>query len=231
MPDSGEPGRVKARRRPWYRDSMPSKRQITEFSDEPAAGNPWVVEPMPATIDLVEYDPEWPAQAAEISERLNDVLGLRALRIDHVGSTAVEGLPAKPVIDIDVTVADPADEAGYVRSLQDAGFVLTVREPWWHEHRLFRGGHRSDDRVAPTDGGPATNIHVFGPDSPELIKHLVFRNWLRSSASDRELYADTKRAAAAAQREDDAVMDYNARKQAVILEIYQRAFRASGFLS
>ncbi|KQR18948.1 hypothetical protein ASF79_14700 [Agreia sp. Leaf335] len=210
---------------------MPSTRQITEFSDEPAAGNPWVVEPMPATIELVEYDPAWPTQARQIGDRLSELLGLRAIRIDHVGSTAVEGLPAKPVIDIDVTVADPADEAGYVSRLQEAGFVLTVREPWWHEHRLFRGGRRSDDRVAPTDGGPATNIHIFGPDSPEPIKHLVFRNWLRASASDRKLYADTKRAAAAAQRDDDAVMDYNARKQTVILDIYERAFRASGFLS
>ena len=210
---------------------MPSTRQITDFSEEPAAGNPWVVEPLPTTIELVEYDPEWPTQARDVSERLGELLGVRAIRVDHVGSTAVEGLPAKPVIDIDLTVADSADEAGYVSTLQDAGFVLTVREPWWHEHRLFRGGRRADDRVAPTDGGPATNIHVFGPDSPELIKHLVFRNWLRSSESDRKLYADAKRAAAAAQQEHDAVMDYNVRKQAVILEIYERAFRASGFLS
>jgi len=210
---------------------MPSQRQITEFTDEPAAGNPWVVEPLPTKIDLVEYDPEWPAQAREVGERLSRLLGLRAIRIDHVGSTAVEGLPAKPVIDIDLTVADPADEAGYVSTLQNAGFVLTVREPWWHEHRLFRGGRRPDDRVAPTDGGPATNIHVFGPDSPEPIKHLVFRNWLRSSESDRQLYADAKRAAAAAQQEHDAVMDYNVRKQTVILQIYERAFRASRFLS
>ena len=209
---------------------MPSTRQITEFSDEPAAGDPWVVEPLPTTIELVEYNPEWPTQAREIRERLSELLGVRAIRIDHVGSTAVEGLPAKPVIDIDLTVADSADEAVYVSTLQDAGFVLTVREPWWHEHRLFRGGQRADDRVAPTDGGPATNIHVFGPDSPELIKHLVFRNWLRSSESDRKLYADAKRAAAAGQQEHDAVMDYNVRKQAVILEIYERAFRASGFL-
>ncbi|KJC64471.1 GrpB family protein [Agreia bicolorata] len=210
---------------------MPSKRQITEFSDEPAAGNPWVVEPVPTTIELIEYDPTWPAQAKQIGDRLCELLGVRAIRIDHVGSTAVEGLPAKPVIDIDLTVADSADEAGYVNTLQDAGFLLTVREPWWHEHRLFHGGQRPDDRVLPTDGGPATNIHVFGPDSPELIKHVVFRNWLRSSASDRKLYADAKRAAAAAQQENDAVMDYNVRKQAVILEIYDRAFRASGFLS
>ncbi|POH65233.1 GrpB family protein, partial [Cryobacterium zongtaii] len=88
---------------------MPSLRQITEFFDAPDGGNPWVLEPLSASIDLVDYDPEWPTQAREIEGRLARLLGVRALRIDHVGSTSVEGLPAKPIIDLDVTVADPAD--------------------------------------------------------------------------------------------------------------------------
>ena len=95
---------------------------------------------------------------------------------------------------------------------------------------MLRGGRRPDDRVAPTDGGPATNIHVFGPDSPELIRHLIFRNWLRSNADDRELYAAAKRAAASSHQKYDLIVDYNARKQAVIREIYERAFCAAGFL-
>lgn len=208
---------------------MPSRRQITQFSDTPASGNPWVVEPLPASIELVDYDLEWPTRAREISDRLVRLLEPRALRIDHVGSTSVEGLPAKPIIDLDVMVADPADEEAWLGKLQDAGFVLTVREPWFFEHRMLRGGRRSDDRVAPTDGGPAANIHIFGPDSPEPIKHLIFRNWLRSSVSDRELYATAKRAAAVAHQGHEVVTDYNARKQAVIREIYERAFRATGF--
>jgi GrpB-like predicted nucleotidyltransferase (UPF0157 family) len=208
---------------------MPSFEQITQFVDTPASGNPWVVEPLPSPIELVDYDPDWPTQARAIMDRLAQLLELRAIRIDHVGSTSVVGLPAKPIIDIDVTVADPAHEDAWLGRLQDAGFVLTVREPWWYEHRMLRGGGRSDDRVTPTDGGPAANIHVFGPDSPEPIRHLIFRNWLRFNADDRELYAEAKRAAARSQHKQDLVTDYNARKQAVIRDIYDRAFRATGF--
>ena len=204
--------------------------QITEFSDAPPSGNPWVVEPLPASIELAEYDPQWPAQAQDIIDRLARRLSMRAIRIDHVGSTSVEGLPAKPIIDLDVTVADPANEELWLGQLQDAGFVLTVREPWWYEHRMLRGGRRSDDRVRPTDGGPAANIHVFGPDSPELIRHLIFRNWLRSNADDRALYTAVKRAAASSHQKLDLIMDYNARKQTVIREIYERAFHAAGLL-
>jgi GrpB-like predicted nucleotidyltransferase (UPF0157 family) len=211
---------------------MPSRHPFTEFFDGADEGNPWVIDPLPAPIHIVEYDPEWPAQAQEIGERISRVLGLRALRIEHIGSTSVPGLPAKPIIDLDLTVASPADEAGWLGRMQDAGFVLTVREPWWYEHRMLRGGLHSDDRVAPTDGGPAANIHVFGPDCPESMRHIVFRNWLRCSAEDRELYAATKRAAAAASCDNnELVADYNARKQAVIREIYERAFRATGFVS
>ena len=130
------------------------------------------------------------------------------------------GLPAKPVIDLDVTVADPADEAHWLPPLEDAGLVLTVREPWWHGHRCLRGT------------APRVNVHVFGPDSPELVKHIVFRNWLRQDAGDRELYAAAKRVAAGSGSGDGMMLmeDYNARKQAVIREIYGRAFRAAGFL-
>ena len=211
---------------------MPTRLQILQFVNNPPPGaDPWVVAPTSAPIEVVEYDPGWPEQARGVIDRLAGILGPRALRIDHVGSTAVEGLPAKPIIDIDVTVADPANEPAWLPQLEHAGFVLTVREPWWHEHRMLRGGHRADDRVAPADGGPAANVHVFGPDSPELVKHIVFRNWLRADAADRQLYAAAKRGAAAASTANsEHVMDYNARKQAVVREIFQRAFRAAGFL-
>jgi len=211
---------------------VPTREQILSFVNErPPGANPWVVEPTRAPIAMVEYDSRWPQQAERLRERLFRLLRTRALRIDHVGSTSVVGLPAKPVIDVDVTVADPADERAWLPQLEAAGFVLTVREPWWHEHRMLRGGRRADDGVPPTDGGPAANIHVFGPDSPEPVKHLVFRDWLRADTADRELYAAAKREAAAASTAgNEAVMEYNARKQAVIREIYARAFAAAGFL-
>ena len=205
--------------------------RIIDFAPAPPPHtDPWVVKPAIASIDVVEYDSRWPGQAQEATARLQTALGLRALRIEHVGSTSVPGLPAKPIIDLDVTVADPAEEQRWLPLLEAAGFVLTVREPWWHEPRMLRGGRRPDDSVAPTDGGPAANIHVFGPDSPGLMRHLVFRNWLRQSEADRRLYSAAKLdAAAAATGAGEHVADYNARKQAVIRDISARAFRATGF--
>lgn len=211
---------------------MDFRSQVTNFANpRPADADPWVVKPVIAPVDLMEHDANWPEQAHRLAAQLRSLLGLRALRVEHVGSTAVPGLPAKPVIDLDVTVADPADEPRWLPPLEAAGFVLTVREPWWHEHRMLRGGRRADDRIAPTDGGPAANIHVFGPDSPELVQHTVFRDWLRHNDADRRLYAAAKRDAAVAASElSEQVMEYNSRKQAVMRDIYVRAFRAAGFL-
>lgn len=204
---------------------MPTTAEILHV-DDPSPDDPdqWVVRPEPQHIAPVDHDPLWVARAEELRARITDALGMRALRIEHVGSTSVPGLPAKPVIDLDVTVADPDDEAHWLPPLEDAGLVLAVREPWWQKHRCLRGT------------APRANVHVFGPDSPELVKHIVFRNWLRQDADDRALYAAAKRAAAGGGdvgRTGGGTMlmeDYNARKQDVIREIYGRAFRAAGFL-
>jgi GrpB-like predicted nucleotidyltransferase (UPF0157 family) len=93
------------------------------------------------------------------------------LVVEHVGSTAVVGLPAKPVIDIDLTVADSVDEAAYVPALEGVGFRLVIREPWWHEHRCLV----HDD--------PRCNLHVFSPGAPEPVRHRIFRDWLAFRAS------------------------------------------------
>ncbi|GAA1723494.1 GrpB family protein [Microbacterium paludicola] len=198
---------------------MATARDITTFFDgEPPAGlSPWVVPPVAEHIAIVEPDPAWPEVYAELAARIRATLGPRALDILHVGSTSVPGLPAKPIIDIDLIVADPADEPAWLPALQDAGFMLTVREPWWYEHRCLRLAQ------------PRCNLHVFGPDAPEPWKHRVFGDHLRRDAADRALYAETKRAAAGqANAEGETVMEYNARKQAVIRDIYARAFRAAG---
>lgn len=170
-------------------------------------------------VEVVDPDSAWPDWYDALAGRVRDALGWRALAIEHVGSTSVPGLPAKPVIDIDLTVADPEDESAYVPALEAAGFKLRVREPWWFGHRLLR----SDQ--------PVGHVHVFGFDSPELIKHRLFRDWLRGTPSDRDLYAETKLAAARASNamgEDG--MQYNARKEKVVREIYQRAFSAMGLV-
>ena len=201
---------------------MPSRAEIVSFDDfpPPPGANVWVAGAGPEIgIEVIDPDPDWPRQYDGLASRIREALGWRVLQLDHVGSTAVPGLPAKPMIDIDLTVADPGREQDYVPALEAAGFRLRVREPWWHGHRVLRADE------------PPCNLHVFGFDSPELIKHRIFRDWLRGNPGDRDRYAAIKRQAAAdANAAAEHVMQYNARKQQVIREIYYRAFTAAGLL-
>lgn len=201
---------------------MPTPEEITHHDDAPPPDgkSAWVGEYLPRRdIRVVAPDPSWPDSFATLAARIQDALGAFALAIEHVGSTSVAGLPAKPIIDIDLTVTDSADEDAYVPALERAGFRLVVREPWWQEHRCLA----YDD--------PRCNLHVFSPDAPELVRQRIFRDWLRSHPDDCAFYADTKLAAAAASNAaGEHVMEYNARKEQAIREIYDRAFRAAGLL-
>jgi GrpB-like predicted nucleotidyltransferase (UPF0157 family) len=195
---------------------MPSFEEITRHCDPDPTEDPWVNgPPAPETITIASYNPEWPHRYQALSAEIRTALGDVALSIEHVGSTSVERLAAKDVIDIDLTVADPRDEDGYIPALERLGYVLTVREPSFHQHRCLRLAE------------PQVNLHVFGPDCPEVIRHRMFRDWLRAHPEDRTLYEDAKRAAVPG---CGNVMDYNARKQQAIREIYDRLFRAAGML-
>jgi GrpB-like predicted nucleotidyltransferase (UPF0157 family) len=175
--------------------------------------------PDPEPVEIVAYDPAWPAEYALVAERIHHVLDTRVVGLDHIGSTSVPGLPAKPVIDIDLTVIDSSCEAAYVPALQSAGFRLVIRESGWHEHRLL------------TLDKPRVNLHVFSPDCPEVIRHRMFRDWLIEHPDDRSRYLEAKLEAAAGVRAtDDNVMAYNQRKQPVIRDIYARMFSAHGLL-
>jgi len=112
-------------------------------------------------------------------------LGDRALTVEHVGSTSVPGLAAKPVIDIVLVVANSADEPAYVPLLESAGYVLRIREPDWNEHRLFKGPARK------------INLHVFSRDCSEVGRMIAFRDRLRGSDADRDAYQSHKRELAA----------------------------------
>ena len=189
-------------------------------SPPPAGADPWVNGAAPsADIAITGPDPDWPRHYDNLAGRIRAALGLRVLQLEHVGSTSVPGLAAKPVIDIDLTVADPGREEDYIPALETAGFRLVIREPWWYGHRCLR----SD--------APWCNLHVFGFDSPEPVRHRIFRDWLRGNAEDRDRYAAAKRQAASrANAAGEHVTQYNARKQQVIREIYHRAFTAAGLL-
>jgi GrpB-like predicted nucleotidyltransferase (UPF0157 family) len=202
---------------------VPSSREIVTFHDDqpPSGASPWVTGQSPMTeLRVIAPDPSWPAQYRVLAEGIIGALGDAALAVEHVGSTSVPDLRAKPVIDIDLTVADSRDEPAYVPPLEAVGFVLVVREPWWHEHRLLRRAE------------PACNLHVFSPDCIEPVRHRIFRDWLRSHPDDRVLYAAAKTSAARDTRAAGGdTMDYNARKEAVVRQIYARAFRGLGLAS
>lgn len=165
--------------------------------------------PHNAAITLVDYDPDWPRLFAAEAERIRAVLGDTALRVEHVGSTSVPGLPAKPIIDILLVVPDSAHEPSYVPAMEAAGYMLRIREPDWFEHRLFKG--------------PDTNInlHVFSVGELEIERMLRFRDWLRASDADRDHYASVKRELA--RRTWRHVQHYADAKTAVIHEIMKRA--------
>ncbi len=165
-----------------------------------------------APIDLAEYDPEWPLLFEREAERIRAALGERALRVEHVGSTSVPGLAAKPLIDMVLVVSDSADEEAYVPPLEAAGYVLRIREPDWFEHRLFKG---PDTNV---------NVHTFSAGCEEVERMLAFRDWLRAHDDDRELYESAKRELAA--REWKYVQNYADAKSAVVNEIVTRALTA-----
>ncbi len=161
------------------------------------------------SIHLGEPDPRWADAYAGEAATLRAALGPLAVRVEHVGSTAVPGLVAKPIIDILLVVPDPSDEAAYVRRVEAGGYLLHLREPGWHQHRLFK---RSD---------PSVNLHVFGPDAPEVERLLVFRDRLRSSPDERDLYQAAKRELAA--RRWAYVQDYADAKSTVVEQILARA--------
>ena len=166
-------------------------------------------QPSSGPILLAEYDPEWPRLFELEAGRIRRALGDRALQVEHVGSTSVPGLAAKPIIDIVLVVADSADEAEYVPALEAAGYVLRIREPEWFEHRVLKG---PDMKV---------NVHVFSPGCPEIERMLLFRDWLRRNEADRELYERTKRELA--QKEWKYVQHYADAKSDVVEQIIARA--------
>jgi GrpB-like predicted nucleotidyltransferase (UPF0157 family) len=199
---------------------MATFEEITRHTDFDSADVTWVSNRPPATpIAIVDADPSWPEQFDELSAHIRRSLGDCVLELDHVGSTSVPGLPAKPVIDIDLTVADSTDEAAYIPALEGLGFVFLLREPGWHGHRLLKAA------------SPLANLHVWGPDCPEVIRHRMFRDWLRQHSDDRARYAEAKWAAAsAANIAHEDGMAYNERKQPIVRQILDDIFRAHGML-
>ena len=152
-------------------------------------------------IVIVDYDRRWPGKFQEHAQTLLRALGSKVLAIEHVGSTSVPGLAAKPIIDIDILVEDSSDEATYLPALVQAGYVLRVREPDWHQHRMFRTPQLD------------VHVHIFSQGCIEFARHLAFRDRLRTCPDDRLLYESVKRKLA---KEDWSDMNAYARAKTLV---------------
>lgn len=166
-------------------------------------------EVLASSIAIAEYDPGWPQLFEREAKRVRSILGDQILQLEHVGSTSVPGLAAKPKIDMVLALPDSGDEARYVALMENGGFVLRIREPEWFEHRLFKGPD--------TD----INLHVFSFGCSEIDRMLGFRDWLRTHDHDRLLYERTKRDLAS--RTWKYTQNYADAKNAVVDEIAARA--------
>jgi GrpB-like predicted nucleotidyltransferase (UPF0157 family) len=163
----------------------------------------------PVDIVVVDYDPAWPARYELERAKVVEALGDRALEVHHMGSTSVPGLAAKPIIDMNLAVADSGDEDAYVPDLIAAGYEMRVRDPGWHEHRMLRTPAHD------------VHLHVFTVGSSEIARNVRFRDRLRADDADRGLYQATKRELAA--RDWPTMQHYADAKTEVVADILSRA--------
>jgi GrpB-like predicted nucleotidyltransferase (UPF0157 family) len=164
-------------------------------------------------VILTDPDPTWPTLYEREAARIGSILGDLVLLLEHVGSTAVPGLAAKPIIDVVLVVVDSSDEVSYLPALEAEGYVLRIREPEWFEHRLLKG---PDTEI---------NLHVFSEGAAEVDRMIAFRDHLRKDIGDRDRYAEVKQELA--QQDWKYVQNYADAKSAVIAEIMVRALGPS----
>jgi len=181
-----------------------SQRRRSDTTTTQIIGGPEKLE-----LALHQYDESWQAHYLDHRSRIRDALAHSNVQVEHIGSTSVPGLAAKPIIDIVVTVDDITAEEDYLTPLLASGYELRVREPG---HRLVRTPERD------------VHVHVYERGDPAVDDYLLLRDHLRSSAADRSLYENTKRHLLKNQWDD--MNDYAHAKTDVILAIKASA-RAS----
>ena len=142
-------------------------------------------------VIIVPYDPEWPGLFSSLGQALRRALGSAALRIDHIGSTAVPGLDAKPVIDVQISVADLNPLDSYRLPIEGLGFIWRADNPDLTK-RYFRE----------RPGARRTHIHVRRSGSFAEQVALLFRDYMRAHPLDAQRYAELKYGLAAAYRDD-----------------------------
>jgi GrpB-like predicted nucleotidyltransferase (UPF0157 family) len=142
-------------------------------------------------IVVLDYDPNWPFVFQSLRKRIAETLGDMAAAIEHVGSTAVPNLEAKPIIDIDVLLASETMLPAAIEGLAGLGYI----------HRGNLGVPEREAFLAPASD-PPHHLYVCPPRSAEFQRHLAFRNYLRAHPLDAKIYGELKRALATQFRED-----------------------------
>ena len=157
-------------------------------------------------ITIVDYDPNWPIIFESLKKDIDYALKDIPHQVEHVGSTSVPGLCAKPIIDMVLTISNPKKEDAYVPLLQRLGYRLRIREDDWYDHRMLKLNQ------------PQVNLHVFGFNCPEVKRMLDFRDWLTTHPDDMALYGSTKRRLAT--QSFEYVQDYADAKSDVVSTIF-----------
>lgn len=166
-------------------------------------------------VEVCPYDPAWVQDFLAIKSELKAALGDFALQIEHVGSTSVEGLWAKPIIDIDVVVEDVSDLMVVIRSLSANGYT--------HEGNLGIDG-REAFKYQGKQHLRKHHLYVCQKDSAELKRHISFRDYLRMHPKALKEYSEVKRRGARLFLYDiDSYIEY---KSSVIGKIYDQIARA-----
>ena len=170
---------------------------------------------MPGRVIIVDYHPQWPELFEELRAPVVAALGELVVIVEHVGSTAVPGLAAKPIIDMDVVVPSIADIPEAIRRLAILGYV----------HRGDLGITGREAFTSPA-GKPRHHLYVCTLESEELRRHRSFRDYLLTHPDDARAYGALKRAAARRFAEDRAA--YNEAKTRFVEAVLQRAASGGG---
>lgn len=174
----------------------------------------------PRSPRIDEYDETWPRQAERVIGRIRAAVGGQIVRVDHIGSTSVPGLPAKDVIDLQIVVDDLAVADSFADTLSDAGFPRAEGE--WVDDATDGSGTWPKRFHFGGDPGRPVNLHVRSPETPAWRLALLFAAWLRADDTERDAYLAVKRQVAG-RHADGSTVDYAQDKHYWVRDGFDRA--------
>ena len=184
--------------------------------EEPLGRHPSLDDRFDPAVRIVDPDPGWPARAAAELRRVEHALGPVAVRLEHVGSTAVPGLAAKPILDLQLSVDRLEPRERYVAALERLGYLF-VPAPESPDYHLF---------ARPPQRPRTHHLHVCRAGSDHELRHVAVRDFLRTHPDEAERYAALKRRLAADHPQDR--LGYISGKHAYLTALEARALAWAG---